>query len=551
MKHRTLTILLMAVTASSCSMQGRIDHIRECSTGIEVSASCKTDFTGMEKYDSRHIPDTTVFIDGEKFYAMQAYMDSNGTVVSTSVLKPAVVVADFRNAAEREGKVELLFDIVIPPSLTDSKWQIRMQPELYMGKDTVGIDEVLITGHEYREWQMKGYRRFGNFMDRIITDTSALRYNRLIEIFSSRMAESGSTEIGYSDITGHYSRHQRIRANRKRIARKEDMFRRYVKSPVRTAGIKTDSVVGCNGESIVYTYRHTLEAMPGIKSVSIGINGTIYMYGKEVYSFAGPEPVTFYISSITSLGEDCEKYIKTILYRNVVHRSNAYAEFDGDSITDGQEIRSAMERLVKGASEEGMSIDSLVISAGFPSSYGEMKARILSGITDSLCRSIMASMGAVMDRPVRIYCEQSDTLPPASSDYSLIKMSLYSQRKGIGKDSIHVTTKDTTYSEGIRALKMKEYKKALSILKRYGDINTAVAYLSLDYNASAIAVLEKLPASAKREYMLALAHAREGRNDTAAGYLRKSIEMDPRMLFRCNLDPEMSWLQQKYNINNQ
>ena len=56
-------------------------------------------------------------------------------------------------------------------------------------------------------------------------------------------------------------------------------------------------------------------------------------------------------------------------------------------------------------------------------------------------------------------------------------------RKGMVKDTVHTTELDTAYMRGVQLIRDREYEKALGILKDYRDYNTAVAYLSMDYNA--------------------------------------------------------------------
>ena len=116
------------------------------------------------------------------------------------------------------------------------------------------------------------------------------------------------------------------------------------------------------------------------------------------------------------------------------------------------------------------------------------------------------------------------------------------------KDTLHTTVVDEVYAQGLDALRERNYEKAIELLRPYHDINTAVAFLSLDYNASARSILEKLPESAKRDYMMALIHAREGQDQRAVQSYIHSVEKDPSLKFRANLDPEMSQLIKRYGI---
>lgn len=129
-----------------------------------------------------------------------------------------------------------------------------------------------------------------------------------------------------------------------------------------------------------------------------------------------------------------------------------------------------------------------------------------------------------------------------------VQFDFHLHRKGMVKDTIHTTVVDEVYAEGLTALKDRDYEKAIVLLRPYEDLNTAVAYLSMDYNASARAILEKLPESAKRDYMMALIYAREGQDQKAVQAYINSVEKDPSLKFRANLDPEMSQLIKKYGI---
>lgn len=111
------------------------------------------------------------------------------------------------------------------------------------------------------------------------------------------------------------------------------------------------------------------------------------------------------------------------------------------------------------------------------------------------------------------------------------------------------TMVDTLYMQGIAALDSREYKKAIEILAPYNNINTAVAFLCADNNKLALDLLQRLPQSAKRDYMLALAYMRMNQSDKAVEFFKRSVELDPYMKHRGNLDPEIYALIDKYKLN--
>lgn len=132
-----------------------------------------------------------------------------------------------------------------------------------------------------------------------------------------------------------------------------------------------------------------------------------------------------------------------------------------------------------------------------------------------------------------------------------VKFDFYLLRKGMLKDTVHTTELDTVYMAGIQALKDREYEKALTRLKDYNDFNTAIAYVSLDYNASAMAVLDKLEKTPQVNYMLAILYARKGDDRRAVKHYVDACRQDESFIFRGNLDPEIYVLIKRYGLESQ
>ena len=72
----------------------------------------------------------------------------------------------------------------------------------------------------------------------------------------------------------------------------------------------------------------------------------------------------------------------------------------------------------------------------------------------------------------------------------------------------------------------------------------------MDYNNSALEILERLPRDARRDYMLAVVYGRLGNEKLAVEHFLNSVEQDDQMRHRGNLDPEISALIKKYGIFN-
>lgn len=118
------------------------------------------------------------------------------------------------------------------------------------------------------------------------------------------------------------------------------------------------------------------------------------------------------------------------------------------------------------------------------------------------------------------------------------------------KDTVHTTVLDSVYMRGVEALRNRDYKLAVTLLRPYDCYNTAVAYVCMDYNKSALDILQRLPRDARRDYMLAVVYGRLGEEKLAVEHFLNSVEQDGAMRHRGNLDPEISVLIKKYGMFN-
>ena len=109
---------------------------------------------------------------------------------------------------------------------------------------------------------------------------------------------------------------------------------------------------------------------------------------------------------------------------------------------------------------------------------------------------------------------------------------------------------DAKYQDGIKALLNRDYKRAITWLKDYKDINTALAYMELEYNGTARMILEALPDSENVMYLKAVVYCRTEREEQAKEAFLKACELKPAFWHRGNLDPEISYIVQRFNLSN-
>lgn len=130
-----------------------------------------------------------------------------------------------------------------------------------------------------------------------------------------------------------------------------------------------------------------------------------------------------------------------------------------------------------------------------------------------------------------------------------VKFDFHLHRKGMVKDTIQTTVPDEEYMAGVQAIRDRDYETAIQILRPYKDYNAAVAFCAMDYNASALAILETLPETDHVHYMLAVIYSRQGRDRDAVEHYLKACKLTPSYWHRGNLDPEIAALIKRYNLN--
>ena len=121
-------------------------------------------------------------------------------------------------------------------------------------------------------------------------------------------------------------------------------------------------------------------------------------------------------------------------------------------------------------------------------------------------------------------------------------------RRGMQQDTVYTTEPDTTYARGVEYLEKRKYTQALEILRPYEDMNTGIAYMSLGYDKAALRIFGNLPQTADCKYMQAILQARLRHEEQAIRLLLSAVDMDEKMKFRANLDPELSVLVKKYGL---
>lgn len=182
-----LSVVCCLAFVSSCATQKKLQRLQNGETpqvqltlGNQPDYLPKVDETSSVTRDTLKVKDD----DGRELIVMKAIKDEeSGEMVATDVIQAAKVTARFRNVAERNGRVDLAFQVIVPQSMRDSRWQLRFYPDMFMLGDSVRLDPVIITGAAYRKAQLRGYQMYEKFLSKIVNDSTKFINVRQLEIF--------------------------------------------------------------------------------------------------------------------------------------------------------------------------------------------------------------------------------------------------------------------------------------------------------------------------------------------------------------------------------
>ena len=392
LKYILFAAVALAVV-SSCATRRKLMNLVNASDStatVQLALAKEADYLPEMKNDLSASRDTLTVKDddGREFLLMKAVKDEEtGEMVATEVSEAAKVTARFRNVAERHGKVDLAFQIMVPPSMMDTKWQLRFYPDMFVMGDSLRLEPVIITGGGYRKAQLRGYELYDKFLAKIVQDTTKFIDIEQLEIFlqrnipqlyafksdSSYVDESRfNTVYGVSQrqAVEHYTNKVARRINERRKNKREAMYAKYVKVPIVTEGIRLDSVVVNTDGDFVYYYVQTINTRPKLRKVDVKLSGEIFESDKRIYTIPVTEPLTFYISSISAFVDNTEKYLTKVIERRATANTECRIDFEAgkseikmDYADNAYEINMISKTIASLLENKDFDLDSIIVRA--------------------------------------------------------------------------------------------------------------------------------------------------------------------------------------------
>ncbi len=549
--------ILLFITATfliaSCTITGRLNK-RQYNTALEHSTERQREMVEKsysEQPKAGFIEYTRA--DSTKVFIIPSKRDESGEDMMTLDLNEVVVVARSRTLPERMGKVNIDFVVTLPKELQGSSQSIVVTPILHKSDENIELQSLAIRGGMFDKVQQRNYWQ--------------------LDTYKERFKPTGEKENW--------------------------AYERFISYPY-LEGVRLDSVVENRGE-LKYFYTQEVKTEEAGSSLRLSLKGHVVALDRSFYKLPLSDTLQYSVSSMLNFVDTTTRYITRIVEKYAVVNDRNYLNFPvnrtdivdtlGRNKEELDRIEILMDEIIR---QKEFHIDSIILSASsspegsvslneklsreraaslhkwlsgkFPSSGLDTLITVQSTPEDwvELERIIREEEHPVKNREdiLRLITEKSRNIPDQleaeikskySADYKYMLENIYPKlravtfrydlrRVGMVKDTIHTTMPDTLYAHGVELLKDRKYQDALDILRGFRDQNTAVCFLSLGYDKDAYEVLSDLPLFSKTEYLKAIACSRLGRKEDALKYFDSACELDDVLLFRGNLDPELSTL---------
>lgn len=541
----------MLVCGFGCSVTSRLKH-RNISATMEyipinnIAKQSNALESDMKLSRSDSITDHVTSI------LVPSITDEYGDQIMNLTIGEVVVKAKSRTLPERRGKILIDFMVKFPKELQGSCQSITITPWLHKLDASVALSELVLRGRLFSRIQDRNYWQHQRYVDIFDPDSISL----------------------------------------------QTKYRRFIKYPY-SDGVRLDSIVD-GQQDITYFYSQEVSTVGEGRKLRVTLNGVVKALDGSMYVFPESDTLEYNISSMLSFVDTTARYMTQIVEKYAVVDNTNYLSFKvndvsiNDSLEDNlnqlRDIECLMEKIMN---QDEFHIDNISLTASASPEGNFYKNDALAmGRAQALKRRLSERFGRSVDTLITvnwiaedwdrlvklIECDSNimnkesilriiDNVESPDErelrikrgflvDYDYIKNNIYPKlrsvnfkynlrRTGMVKDTIHTTTLDTVYAQGIRLLNDRRYSESLMILNEYKDYNCALALMSLGYDERAGEILSGLPLTANTAYLQAIIFSRMGHKQIGCEYFMKACVLDDRMEYRGKLDPEISELFKK------
>lgn len=476
------------------------------------------------------------------------------------------------------------------------------------------LEPIVLSGDYFKRSQLKGYKRYEQFIKSIIPDgvdtLEVFTYLTDLSIFLERylpesMLLSGiendslvtGTGVREREIYQHFLKQWLIERNNRKKAARGEVYEKLVKTPLLN-NVRLDSVIKASNGDFLYHYTQDFNVKERFKKLFLNLAAEVRDVNGAALTLPISDTLTYYISSLLNFADTTLKYKEIVQERRVSENIDIRISFHSGSYKIIEELGSnsneieRFRKILKSFSEDrNLTLDSVLVSSYSspegPFSENKKLARLRGESVIKLFGTHFIKTG-VMDAGedwdgLASFIHNSDSLifkdeiikklsvadpdmrekeiSKFRKDYKYLRESIYPKlrrvscrlyllRNDMTKDTIHTNVVDTLYMKGIDLLMNRDYNGAYEILKGYRDLNCVVSMISLGMEHTAQLTLDGLKRCDKTLYLSSILRSRAGDEREATALFLKAVELNPSIYYRGLLDPEISSLIRKYNLEN-
>ena len=572
-------IVVSLLLLVGCNTRYQLDRIHDRQGIVNVRQPLRSE--KKEQADSTDIPKEIKYKDkdGKEINILSGEKDGDDYLYSVQ-LQGVEVVAKSKTLPERNGMVTISFIVMVPQEYLQSGWRIKVEPSLDNNGDVKALQPVVVTGTEFK--YISDGKRF--YQDKNMKSDIALE-RRLLERRNKRSVYRYKDNKEVDSLKNILSNWQEWR----------DGFYAH--------DWRLDSVIQ-KKENFEYYYNQDFPSEDMEKKLKLSFVATVEDLDGQSYPLPAGDTLNYFISSMMQFLDRTPRYVRHTIYRKATENASCLVNFPVGSTEVIDTLGSNKEELGRVASKmreinEGNEfvIDSIILKAGCSPEGGYAANKLLAAGRAASLHSYLAPVLGTNAEAVERIKEQPQAenwekltalikekeLPNKDGvleviqntedpdqrefkireeypeDYEVIRNELYPMlravdfvfylsRRGMVEDVVYTNVIDTAYANALKLMDRRKYKEAMPKLLEYQDWNTAICYMSLGYNDTAIKIFEKQKQSADRDYMLAILYSRVGKIEKAVETFMSCCKEDESKIDRGELDPEISRLMDKYNL---
>lgn len=484
-------------------------------------------------------------------------MPEDNDSVWRSVQLESVDIVATRNVVKqvtmRQGSVRLEFNVEVPGVIVDSCWRVTLTPILsYSDSVVTPLPPVVLAGSDFIRMQEADYKAYDLFLKGIV-DPSAYdsiyldRKNidrdifRRQNFFYELYGKERDRQLAYEQwkrLTLDRQNYWNMRMEGNRATLRHRLARERIEERVRRQVSAKDTT----GLFARYDrkYRRTASFWPKyhmkreltVKKVPSKYKD-LYLSGRTIYDIHNNV-----LTAEDSIEISSNRYFFGRIAENEMNDRNR------DLIR---------ERMIPYPYIDSVKVrETLPTGKDYVYNYvytmpvvdGMKKLRVhLESIVEAVDRSTWRPDAS--DTLLFVVASLSDLVDRSALERFLVAPAMEVDSLGTETEPVY-NAEGEEYAEGLRLLGERQYKQALAILQKHPDYNTALCLTQLGYHYEAAELLGQLPKNARNEYLEAVICARQLNDQSAVEHLLEACTLNPDLVMRVPLDPELSDLIPKF-----